>query len=133
MIRLTLQILTGLVLCSCTVNNFHSTVTTSFDQRSTELYSTVETVREHGESSVKQNTTTIEGNPKIKPECEIYVPLPVPKPARIDFKELAAAETSKEINAIALRNVKELHLQINEYAVKQQRHYDEYLKRCITK
>lgn len=135
MIRLSLQFMTGLVLCGCTVNNFHSTVT-SYDQRSTELFATVETVQERNESSVQveaEEVKVVTGNMKIRPGCEIYVPLPVPKPVKIDFKELEAAETSKEINAIALRNVKELHQQLNAHAARQQKHYSDYMRRCAIK
>lgn len=148
MIRLTLQILTGLVLCGCTVNNFHSTVTTSFDQHSTEFFTSEESFKEQRETSTSTSASTntsgvnastdtaeitADKNIRVKPDCGIYVPLPVPKPIKIDFKELETAKTSKEINAIALRNVKELHLQLNAYSVRQHKHYNDYLQRCASK
>ena len=138
MIRLSLQIMTGLVLCGCTVNNYHNTMTTtSYDQRSaTELFASVDTFRERSETSPAteaEGTKVVPGNLRIKPGCEIYVPLPVPKPVKIDFKELESAESGKEINAIALRNVRELHQQLNSYAARQQKHYSEYIQRCAVK
>lgn len=137
MIRLSLHILTGLVLCGCTVNNYHSTMTTSYDQRSTtELLASVDTFRERSEPSFiaeAEGVKVVPGNLKIKLGCEIYVPLPVPKPVKIDFKELESAESGKEINAIALRNVRELHQQLNSYAARQQKHYSDYVQRCVVK
>ena len=137
MIRLSLQLLTGLVLCGCTVNNYHSTMTTSYDQRSTtELLASVDTFRERSEPShttEAEGVKVVPGNLKIKPGCEIYVPLPVPKPVKIDFKELESAESGKEINAITLRNVRELHQQLNSYAARQQKHYSDYVQRCVVK
>ncbi len=137
MIRLSLHILTGLVLCGCTVNNYHSTMTTSYDQRNTtELLASVDTFRERSEPSLiaeAEGVKVAPGNLKIKPGCEIYVPLPVPKPVKIDFKELESAESGKEINAIALRNVRELHQQLNSYAARQQKHYSDYVQRCVVK
>ena len=137
MIRLSLHLITGLVLCGCTVNNYHSTMTTSYDQRtSAELFTAVDTSRDRNEPLAPlepEGTKPAAGNLKIRPGCEIYVPLPVPKPVKIDFKELESAESGKEINAIALRNVRELHQQLNAYAAKQQKHYTDYVQRCAVK
>jgi hypothetical protein len=128
MIRKLLQFVTAMLLSGCTVNNFDSTSLTIIRNDSAIEH----TASTH--DSVEPSETTIQTDKKnlrIRPECAPYVPLPVPKPARIDFKELESAETGKEINAIALRNVKELHQQLFKYAVKQQKHYNEYTKRCI--
>lgn len=131
MTRLTLQIIAGVLLSGCTVNNFHDTAVSAGDRNY------VEQDKHKGIPSILETemppTEITLGNFQIRAECKIYVPLPVPKPVRVDFKELEAAQTSKEINAIALRNVKELHLQINNYAAKQQKHYNEYVRRCAVR
>ncbi len=86
-----------------------------------------------GRASTPSAQVQITGNLRIKAECEVYEPLPVPRPARIDLEELQAAKTSKEVNAIALQNVKELHQQLTLYAQRSKAHYAEYVKRCVVK
>lgn len=124
----------GTLLTGCTVSNLHMT--------SVELPPVAEIVlaerdqTRKAEIIVEKAVTSIlppSGNYSIRPECGVYVPLPVPNPIRIDFKELDAAATSKEINAIALRNVKELHQQLKNYASAQLRHYGDYKQRCVLK
>lgn len=68
---------------------------------------------------------------RIRPECGPYIPLPVPEPVRIDFEELAAAKTSQEINAIALKNVKDLHAQFKDFFARREKNYNDYVKRCV--
>lgn len=133
MIRILLKIAIGLLLSGCTVNNFHAG---SFSPTSVFLNSTETTTIASNQPAQKVvETATQHGltQARIRPECGPYVPLPIPRPKQIDFKELDAATTGKEINAIALQNVKDLHQQINIYAARQQKHYGEYLARCVVK
>lgn len=70
---------------------------------------------------------------RIRPECGPYIPLPIPKPIRIDLAELEAANTSQEINAIALKNVKDLHLQYADFFARREKNYADYVRRCVVK
>ena len=130
MISKLLQIVTGLLLSGCAVNNFSSTALTNVGtNNATELVTSAYVLHEQIEAPLQ----SMMGNLRINPECNVYVPLTVPKPVQINFKELESAESGKEINAIALRNVKELHQQLYSYAAKQKVHYGEYVKRCVVK
>jgi hypothetical protein len=139
MIRRSLQLIAGLLLCGCTVNNFSSTTTSSISNRLTaELVTSTYDFHESDESLIQptdpgEPAQTALRTSRINSDCMLYVPLPVPKPVKINFKELESAESGKEINAIALRNVRELHQQLNGYAAKQKIHYSEYVKRCVVK
>jgi hypothetical protein len=124
----------GMFLCGCTVNNFHSTTLTSIDSHSApEVAVTTYEFHDSAEAELQIPIPATPRNLKISPECGPYVPLPVPKPVKVDFKELEAAGSGKEINAIALRNVRELHQQLYGYASRQNKHYGEYVKRCVIK
>lgn len=130
MIRALLHLAVGLLLSGCTVNNFHSDIfsPSSFFVSLSEI-----TTNTQGQKQSEVQTQTAVVQARIRPECGPYVPLPVPRPKQIDFKELDAATSGKEINAIALQNVKDLHQQINSHAARQQKHYSEYVSRCVVK
>lgn len=131
---LSAKVLLGFFLTGCTVNNLKLT---SVDYKSIPEIVVIETTRpvelEARNVDPKPEKGTVVSEAKIRPECELYVPLPVPQPKRINFKELDAATTSKEINGIALKNVKELHQQLLHHGEAQRRHYDDYKKRCVLK
>ncbi|BAW19322.1 hypothetical protein [Ralstonia phage RP31] len=138
MIRTTFsQVLFGVLLSGCTVNTYHSsTYEPRFATRTTitrDVFLGVAGVEEKKEVKLATAPSAPEGNAHIRPECRVYVPLPVPEPKRIDLKELEAAPTAQEINAIALRNVQALHQQLKEYADMQKKHYADYVRRCVIK
>jgi hypothetical protein len=161
MMKSSFNLVLGLALSGCTVNNYHDGSFAEHHRATTEISivqrdsSKITFIVDQDESPVADNLgkavdeqslpmpeaavsdipipPPIIGNMRLKPECTLYVPLAVPKPVQIDFKELEAATTSKEINAIALRNVRQLHLQIKEFSVRQQRHYADYVARCAVK
>ncbi len=127
----------GVLLSGCT---FSSTQLTTLELHPAPEIELIEKVQSHkADQLVEKAATAIPlpaintVNAAIRPECGIYIPLQVPSPVRIDFKELEAATTGKEINGIALRNVKELHQQMKNYAIAQQKHYSDYKKRCVLK
>lgn len=134
---ISIRLVLGLALTGCTVNNLR---VTSIDFKSVPEVVVVDTKKQMDAGAVNVTPApapkpieTVVGNIHIRPECDVYKPLPVPSPIRIDFKELEAATTSKEINGIALRNVKELHQQLLKYAEAQGRHFEDYKKRCVLK
>lgn len=135
MISLPFKIAVGVLLTGCTVNNMH--LSSIVDLHPPAEIILAEKVQTHRAETIAQNAINpilpVAGNTHIRPDCDVYVPLPVPKPTRIDFRELAAAATTAEINAIALRNLKALHVQMNGYAADQQKHYANYKKRCVIK
>jgi hypothetical protein len=137
MIRISLRLLTGLLLSGCTFNNFQ-TGSFSTDFRSTHTDTRVVDVTVV-EVPVKESSPPevaikhVTGNTRIRAECSVYKPLVVPEPVKIDFKELEAATTGKEINSITLKNIKDLRAQLINYRSEQHVHYTEYVKRCVVK
>lgn len=135
MTRISFKMFIGLLLSGCTVNNIH------FDSLGAERVTTIrETTvvidkeRKHAASAPAViPTPVVTGNIHIRPECGPYIPLPMPEPVKIDLTKLQAAASSQEINAIVLQNVKDLRQQMQSYAVQQQKHYAEYVHRCVVR
>lgn len=66
-------------------------------------------------------------------ECSVYVPIKFPVLIKIDFVQLEKAQTTKEINAILLKNIGDVRKQMIQYDEQQKKHYAEYVKRCVVK
>lgn len=135
MISRSAQVVLGLLLSGCTVNTYH---TTKFEPRlrtettiTRDVFLGVAGIEE--KQTVKVPEPAVTGNAHIRPECGVYQPLPVPEPVRIDFKQLDAAPTAKDINEIALSNIKALNEQLTTYSKNQKKHYADYVKRCVVK
>ena len=133
MIRLSFKIIGGLLLAGCSVNNMHlaSINTVSFsspeaEQIQKETLSTIPNI-----APTLPPPVIVTGNTRIRPGCVEYKPLPVPKPIRIDMKQLEAAETAEEINVIVLSNVKKSHILITQYATQSSKHYADYKRKCV--
>jgi hypothetical protein len=135
MIRIFCKLVLGLTLTGCTVNNIHNdsySVAYKISHRET----TVVEVKEQpavAQTPVEVVPSVITGNTRIRPECGVYVPLPIPQPVRIDFKKLEQAETTKEINGVILDNVRDLNKQMIDYGLRQRKHHEEYVRRCVVK
>jgi hypothetical protein len=136
MIRTFCKLVLGLTLTGCVVNNVHHTSYSAaykFDHRETTV---VELEREPVAvpvPAVAAPHPTVVGNTHIRPECGPYVPLSVPEPVKVDLTKLQAAASSQEINAIVLQNVKDLRQQMQTYAANSQKHYAEYVHRCVVR
>lgn len=133
MIRISARFLVGIMLSGCTFNNFQSgsfSTDYTFVQRETMV---VDIPLKEEVSPIQPPAAITPTHPHIRFECGVYVPLTVPVPVKIDLKELEAATTSREINAITLRNIKEMRQQMLDYKDRQQKHYAEYVKRCVVR
>lgn len=133
MIRTSFKTFIALLLSGCTVNNIHID-SLGLDRVSTIRETTVviDKQREQVAPAVVP-APVIHGNTHIRPECGPYVPLPVPEPVKIDLTKLQAAASGQEINAIVLQNVKDLRQQMQSYAGRSQKHYAEYVHRCVVR
>lgn len=132
-----IKITIGLVLVGCTINPTHY----PSDRNASPPFS-ISFVVPNGNGSDTRNTSNAEPAESIesvdpveiaKSKCKTYVPLPVPKPARINLEELKATRSTKELNAVLLRNVKQLHGQLTTYAKQADKHYKDYLRKCGSK
>jgi hypothetical protein len=133
MIRNSARFLVGVMLTGCTFNNFQSGSFTT-DYTLVHRETTVVDIPAREEMVPTQPPALLAPpHPHIRFECGAYVPLTVPAPVKIDLKELEAAASSKEINAITLRNIKEMRQQMLDYKDRQQKHYAEYVRRCVVR
>lgn len=136
MIRLTFKLAMGILLTGCTVNNYHSgSLNTDyiFANSETTIVDTVLPKEEIKSNNTPHTLNTVQGNKHIRAECEVYVPLKVPEPIKIDFKELEKATTSQAINGVILNNIKDIRSQMMSFSIRQEKHYAEYVKRCVVK
>lgn len=132
-----LKILVGIALAGCTINTVYVDQDIPSIKQSVDITIPIVTDKVL-EPDAKPVVTPTPIEPKevlktptpTKARCGNYRPPPVPKPARIDLKELEAAASDIEINAIALKAVKRLHKQLENYATEQEASYDNYVRRC---
>lgn len=144
MIRISIQLAVGIALAAgCTITTYQTNYTPQYHAevgvevaKHNVLLGTVPEIPKDAiapPAAQSAMNNTIIGNTRLRPGCKIYVPLPVPEPVRVDFSQLAAAKDAKEINAVALNNVRQLHQQLTDYAEQQKTHYANYVKRCVVK
>lgn len=135
MIRMFCKLGLGLALTGCMVNNIHNdnySVAYKISHRETTIVE-VEKQPDPAPASVVTAPPVINGNMHIRPECGVYVPLAVPDPVKIDLAKLQEAPTTQAINAIILANVKDLRQQMISHSLRQQKHYAEYVRRCVVR
>lgn len=121
------------MLSGCTFNNFQSG-SFATDYTLVHRETMVVDIPVQEEMAPDQPSALVTtSHPHIRFECGVYVPLTTPTPVKIDLKELEAAASSKEINAITLRNIREMRQQMLDYKDRQQKHYAEYVRRCVVK
>lgn len=128
MIRTSLKVMVAVALSGCTVNNIHHS---SYSEANHLSVANAVSVTEWVKEQEKSPAPVVNGNMQIHPNCGAYVPLTPPAPVEIDLNELKQAQTTTEINAIVLRNVKDLNRQMKIFAIKQEKHYAIYVKKCV--
>jgi hypothetical protein len=134
MIRTFCKLVLGLTLTGCTVNNIHNdnySVAYKISHHEVTIMGKEKPTQEALPPAVVSPVVT--GNIHIRSECGPYVPLPVPEPVKIDMTKLQQAESSQVINKIILDNVKDLRNQMISFSLRQQRHYADYVRRCVVR
>lgn len=134
MIRLIYKVALGVVLSGCSLTTHRHAPPNSdyfFNQNETIIINPLPNV-EKLDPVVPMPVQIIHGNKHIKPECGLYEPLKIPKPIKIDLNSLAG-KTNLEINAIVLKNNKDMFTTLVDFGIRQEKHYANYLKRCAVK
>ena len=135
MIRLIAQLTVGVLLSGCTVNAYRNDkpkTDYNFTKHETIVVTTPPKLEELHPLS-KEPVQIIHGNKRLRPDCEVYVPLKIPKPPKINLEELANNKTTIGINAIILQNNKAMYTMMLNYGMRQEKHHAEYVKRCVVK
>lgn len=135
MIRTFCKVVIGLTLTGCMVNNIHNdnySVAYKISHREVTVVQAEKQPTMASTPAVVASPVVV-GNTHIRPECGPYVPLTVPEPVKVDMTKLQQATTSQEINKIILDNVKDLRAQMISFSLRQQRHYADYVRRCVVR
>lgn len=135
MIRLITQLAVGLLLSGCTVNAYRNdkpNTDYNFTKNET-IVLTAPPKLEEVHPLIREPVQIIHGNKHLRSECEVYVPLKIPKPPKINFEELAKNKTTIGINAHILQNNKEMYTMMVNFGIRQEKHIAEYVKRCVVK